>query len=80
MTQQSAEQVAPADTAVTAAAGAFAERIFGIYRDGMIGLMIDLGHRVGMFEAATQGPATSAELAARAGSWSATPGSGSARW
>jgi SAM-dependent methyltransferase len=46
---------------------AFAERVLGVYRDGMVALMIDLGHRVGLFDAATAGPATSAELADRAG-------------
>jgi DNA-binding IclR family transcriptional regulator len=29
--------------------------------------MIDIGHRTGLFEAAAHGPATSAELAGRAG-------------
>src|SRR5437879_16060 len=39
----------------------------GHYRSGMLVLMIDLGHRTGLFEALAQGPATSQELADRAG-------------
>src|SRR4051794_41908006 len=39
----------------------------GHYRSAMLTLMIDLGHRTGLFAAAAQGPATSEELAARAG-------------
>jgi SAM-dependent methyltransferase len=46
---------------------AFAERIFGIYTDSMLTLMLDIGHRTGLFDAAAQGPATSAELSKRAG-------------
>jgi SAM-dependent methyltransferase len=48
-------------------AGEFAERLLGIYNGAMVGLMIDLGHRTGLFEAAAAGAATSEELAARAG-------------
>lgn len=45
----------------------FAGQLFGIYTGGMTAYMIDLGHRTGLFEAAAQGPATSAALADRAG-------------
>ena len=50
-----------------AAVGEFAGRIFGAYGGGMLAFMVDLGHRTGLFEAAAQGPATSQELADRAG-------------
>ena len=46
---------------------AFAGRLFGLYGGGMVALIIDLAHRTGLLEAAAQGPATSAELADRAG-------------
>lgn len=46
---------------------AFARHLFGIYTHGALAYMIDLGHRLGLFTAAAQGPATSPELAARAG-------------
>lgn len=46
---------------------AFARHLFGVYTHGALAYMIDLGHRTGLFTAAAQGPATSAELAARAG-------------
>jgi SAM-dependent methyltransferase len=45
---------------------AFAERLFGLCTDGILTLMIDLGHRTGLFEALARGPATSPELAERA--------------
>jgi 2-polyprenyl-3-methyl-5-hydroxy-6-metoxy-1,4-benzoquinol methylase len=45
----------------------FAGEIFGHYMGGLTAYMIDLGHRTGLFDAAAQGPATSAELADRAG-------------
>jgi SAM-dependent methyltransferase len=45
----------------------FAGELFGHYTSGMLSLMVDLGHRTGLFEAAAEGPATSEELAARAG-------------
>lgn len=48
-------------------AGAFADRLFGLYTAGFVTYMIDIGHRTGLFEAFSQGPATSAELATRAG-------------
>jgi SAM-dependent methyltransferase len=45
----------------------FALRIFGLYANGLLTYMIDLGHRTGLFTAAARGEATSAELAERAG-------------
>jgi len=47
--------------------GAFAGTMLGIYRGAMLSHMVDLGHRTGLFAAAAQGPATSEELAQRAG-------------
>ena len=38
----------------------FAGQVFGYYTGGMIAYMIDIGHRTGRFEAAAQGPGTSA--------------------
>ena len=48
-------------------AAAFAEQIFAHYTGGFVTFMIDLGHRTGLFDAASRGPATSTELAGRAG-------------
>ena len=45
----------------------FAGQIAGTVTSGVVTLMIDLGHRTGLFEVAAVGPATSAELAERAG-------------
>jgi SAM-dependent methyltransferase len=45
---------------------AFAGRLLELYSGGMLTYMVDLGHRTGLFAAAATGPATSAELAARA--------------
>jgi SAM-dependent methyltransferase len=45
---------------------AFAGRLFELYTGGMLTFMVDIGHRTGLFAAAAAGPATSAELAARA--------------
>jgi SAM-dependent methyltransferase len=45
----------------------FARKLFGHYTSGMLALMVDIGHRTGLFEAAGKGPATSEELAERAG-------------
>jgi 2-polyprenyl-3-methyl-5-hydroxy-6-metoxy-1,4-benzoquinol methylase len=45
----------------------FAATVLGHYVGGAITYMIDLGHRTGLFDAAAQGPATSVELADRAG-------------
>ena len=44
----------------------FARKLFGHYTSGMLALMVDVGHKTGLFEAAAKGPATSAELAERA--------------
>jgi len=45
----------------------FARKLFGRYTSGMLTLMVELGYRSGLFEAAAKGPAISAELAERAG-------------
>jgi 2-polyprenyl-3-methyl-5-hydroxy-6-metoxy-1,4-benzoquinol methylase len=45
----------------------FAEQLLGIYTGGYLCFMIDIGHRLGLFDAAAQGPGTSEQLAARAG-------------
>jgi SAM-dependent methyltransferase len=45
---------------------AFAGRLFELYTGGLLTFMVDIGHRTGLFAAAAAGPATSAELAARA--------------
>ncbi len=44
----------------------FARKLFGHYTSGMLALMVDVGHKTGLFEAAAKGPATSEELAERA--------------
>lgn len=46
---------------------AFAGQLMSIYSGSLLSYLIDIGHRVGLFTAAAQGPATSEELAARAG-------------
>lgn len=50
-----------------ATVGAFAEQLMAVYTGAMTSCMIDLGQRTGLFDAAWHGPATSVELAARAG-------------
>lgn len=45
----------------------FARHIFGVYTNGLLSYMIDLGHRTGLFVAAAVGPATVEVLAERAG-------------
>jgi len=45
----------------------FAGELFAHYTSGMLSFMIDIGHRTGLFDAFAEGPATSEELAARAG-------------
>jgi SAM-dependent methyltransferase len=45
----------------------FAGELFAHYTSGMLTFMVDLGNRTGLFDAAAEGPATSEELAARAG-------------
>lgn len=49
-------------------AAAFADRLFGFYTGGFVTFMIDLGVRTGLLDAMADGPATSVELAGRAGS------------
>ena len=46
---------------------AFAGRLMGLYTNGMLTYMVDIGHRTGLFDALAGGPATSTELAERAG-------------
>jgi SAM-dependent methyltransferase len=46
---------------------AFGERLLGLLTGGMLSMLIGIGHRTGLFEAAARGSATSAELAERAG-------------
>ena len=45
----------------------FGGQLLSIYAGSMLSYMIDIGHRTGLFAAAAQGPATSQELADRAG-------------
>ena len=45
----------------------FARRLFTHYTSGMLTLMVDIGHRTGLFEAAAKGTGTSQQLADRAG-------------
>jgi SAM-dependent methyltransferase len=44
----------------------FARKLFGHYTSGLLTLMVDIGHKTGLFEALASGPATSRELAERA--------------
>src|SRR5690349_22564021 len=46
---------------------AFGERTLSILGNAMLSSMVDIGHRTGLFMAAAEGPATSEQLAARAG-------------
>src|SRR5438445_7636602 len=46
---------------------AFLGQLISIYTGSMLNYMIDIGHRTGLFTAAARGPATSEELADRAG-------------
>jgi SAM-dependent methyltransferase len=46
---------------------AWGERVLSIYSGSMLSYMIDIGHRTGLLAAASKGPATSVELAGRAG-------------
>ena len=45
----------------------FARKVFGLYTSSLLTLLIDVGHRMGLFEAVAQGPGTSREIAHRAG-------------
>jgi hypothetical protein len=46
---------------------AFSSRLLELLTDHALTMLIGIGHRTGLFEAAARGPATSAELADRAG-------------
>ena len=50
-----------------AKAEAFGGRIMSILTGSLLNSMVDIGHRTGLFAAAAEGPATSEQLAARAG-------------
>ena len=50
-----------------AKAEAFGGRIMSILTGSLLSSMVDIGHRTGLFTAAAEGPATSEQLAARAG-------------
>jgi SAM-dependent methyltransferase len=45
----------------------FAGKLIGLYSGAMLTLMVDLGHRTGLFTAAARGAASSEEMADRAG-------------
>ncbi|MBI1737410.1 MAG: class I SAM-dependent methyltransferase [Candidatus Rokubacteria bacterium] len=45
----------------------FARALFSHYTSGVLTLMVDIGHKTGLFDAAATGPGTSAEIAERAG-------------
>ncbi|HET7874059.1 MAG TPA: class I SAM-dependent methyltransferase [Methylomirabilota bacterium] len=45
----------------------FARKVFGIYTQGMLAFMINIGHQTGLFDAAAKGSGTSQEIAQRAG-------------
>jgi SAM-dependent methyltransferase len=49
------------------AAEAFVGRLFALYTGAALSYLVDIGRRTGLFDAAAEGPALSAELAARAG-------------
>ena len=60
--------MAQEESANTAKAQAFAERLLTILNDGALCLMISIGHRTGLLDAMRDAaPSTSAEIAARAG-------------
>jgi SAM-dependent methyltransferase len=46
---------------------AFAERVISTLTGGALSMLVSIGYRLGLFEAAAQGPGTSAGLAQRAG-------------
>lgn len=46
---------------------AFARKLFGFYTSGFITLLVDIGHRTGLFDALAAGPGTSEQIARRAG-------------
>jgi SAM-dependent methyltransferase len=45
----------------------FARKLFGHYTSAMLTMMVDIGHRTGLFEAAARGAGTSQQIAERAG-------------
>jgi|ERR1017187_1724099 hypothetical protein len=45
----------------------FARRMLDVLTGGALSMLVSVGYRTGLFEAAAKGPATSAELAERAG-------------
>ncbi len=45
----------------------FARKLFGLYTSGILTLLVQIGYRAGLFEAAAMGPGTSEEIAERAG-------------
>jgi len=45
----------------------FARKLFGHYTSGILTLLVQVGHKTGLFEAAAKGPGTSQEIADRAG-------------
>lgn len=45
----------------------FARKLFGHYTSGILSMMVDIGHKTGLFEAAAKGAGTSQEIADRAG-------------
>jgi hypothetical protein len=54
-----------------ARAEAFAGRMLGVVNDGMLALMVSVGHRTGLFDTmATLEPADSSTIADDGGSWS----------
>src|SRR4029078_4573680 len=60
--------MAQEESADTAKAQAFAERLLTILNDGALCLMISIGHRTGLLDAMRDAaPSSSAEIAARAG-------------
>src|SRR5258707_12952087 len=44
----------------------FARKLFGHYTSGILTLLVDVGHKTGLFEAAAKGTGTSQEIADRA--------------
>jgi hypothetical protein len=48
-------------------AEAFGGRMMSLLTGSLLSSMVDIGHRTGLFAAAAEGPATSEQLAARAG-------------
>ena len=45
----------------------FARKLFGHYTSGILTLLVQVGHKTGLFEAAAKGPGTTQEIADRAG-------------